>query len=708
MAQVLFRFTLAAAVVMAVACGEEDKPTPAKILTNCIDVDGDGYGTGTCAGTDCNDGDADNWTSCATCVDTDADGYFVGCDKYAVISGPDCNDTLAHCTSDCTDLDADGWCVGNDCDDALAHCGASCTDLDSDGWCVGNDCNDADADNWSACDTCVDTDSDGYFVGCDSYTVITGPDCDDTLAHCTSDCTDVDSDGWCADTDCDDALAHCGASCTDLDSDGWCVGNDCNDADADNWSACDTCVDTDADGYFVGCDSYTVITGPDCDDTLAHCTSDCTDVDSDGWCADTDCDEALAHCDADCTDADSDGWCVGNDCLDTDANNWVSCDTCVDDDLDEYFVHCDAYTSITGPDCNDTMDICTTDCSSEECGSCTDIDMDTWCDDVDCNDNDVNNWLSCASCVDTDTDTYFVGCDAYVTITGPDCDDAKSDCTTDCTLAQCICVDEDDDGHCSTDDCSDSDINNWVSCDTCVDEDNDSNYVGCDAYTTIDGPDCFDRNDMCTDTCDYACCVWVKGNYSWVDISSSGADLGIGSEDDSWADGTAIGFSFPFFGQSFESVSVNTNGMLNMGEGSGYANNDPIPNTNMPDNIIAPLWDDLSASTVASTVIRSQTIPGPVARFVVTWEDTAFYGNADSSMTFQVILTAAGGIQFQYASNSDLSDTQGQGDSATMGVEWGSGTDTQGVPYSYDEAVLDGDSLAWGSSTLELMCPAPQ
>lgn len=43
--------------------------------------------------------------------------------------------------------------------------------------------------------------------------------------------------------------------------------------------------------------------------------------------------------------------------------------------------------------------------------------------DGDCDDNDINNWSSCASCVDDDTDSYFVDCDSYVTINGPDCDD---------------------------------------------------------------------------------------------------------------------------------------------------------------------------------------------------------------------------------------------------------------------------------------------
>jgi hypothetical protein len=46
--------------------------------------------------------------------------------------------------------------------------------------------------------------------------------------------------------------------------------------------------------------------------------------------------------------------------------------------------------------------------------------------DTDCNDDDPNNWTSCAVCVDGDKDTWYVRCDAYVTINGPDCFDDDS------------------------------------------------------------------------------------------------------------------------------------------------------------------------------------------------------------------------------------------------------------------------------------------
>ena len=60
-----------------------------------------------------------------------------------------------------------------------------------------------------------------------------------------------------------------------------------------------------------------------------------------------------------------------------------------------------------------------------------------------------------------------------------------------------VCIDLDEDGrgaNCGAADCDDDDPDNWDSCDTCVDEDHDGWFVGCNQYEKVyDGPDCNDR-----------------------------------------------------------------------------------------------------------------------------------------------------------------------------------------------------------------------
>jgi hypothetical protein len=154
-------------------------------------------------------------------------------------------------------------------------------------------------------------------------------------------------------------------------------------------------------------------------------------------------------------------------------------------------------------------------------GTCTDSDHDgrgPACSmGPDCDDFDLNNWNSCAGCADTDNDLFFAGCDDYVTIDGPDCNDydaainpgatevcddgIDSDCDglADGDDPDC-CVDLDGDGrgiYCTLGpDCDDLDPNNWTEagCANCEDVDLDRSYVGCDRYYFVSGPDC-DDND---------------------------------------------------------------------------------------------------------------------------------------------------------------------------------------------------------------------
>ena len=67
------------------------------------------------------------------------------------------------------------------------------------------------------------------------------------------------------------------------------------------------------------------------------------------------------------------------------------------------------------------------DCDGSVDEGCEDADGDGSIAMYDCDDADPNNWSSCASCLDGDSDTYFANCDAYVTISGPDCDDTNID-----------------------------------------------------------------------------------------------------------------------------------------------------------------------------------------------------------------------------------------------------------------------------------------
>jgi len=164
-----------------------------------------------------------------------------------------------------------------------------------------NDCEDSSSkvseDTLLKCKDGIDNDNDGkvdcedegcyfYCKGGEDRSLDIGGDHVDIEVD-RSECIDRDGDGYgigedCEGIDCDDTNPNCNIDCTDQDQDGVCTDIDCDDTDPNNWVSCDSCKDEDQDGYYIGCDSYNTIEGPDCDDQGQFCRNDCSDSNGDG------------------------------------------------------------------------------------------------------------------------------------------------------------------------------------------------------------------------------------------------------------------------------------------------------------------------------------------------------------------------------------------------------------------------------------------
>lgn len=124
------------------------------------------------------------------------------------------------------------------------------------------------------------------------------------------------------------------------------------------------------------------------------------------------------------------------------------------------------------------------------------------------------------------------------------------------------------------------------------------------------------------------------------------------SNDDSTAS-IPIGFSFPFYGQSYTSVSVGTNGAMSFTGAfipTGSFSTPAIPDSFAPNALIAPFWDDLYISTGAVTY---QTLgAAPNRELVVQWQAVGHYSagsQSQSNLTMQVRLSeASGAIRMHY------------------------------------------------------------
>jgi subtilisin family serine protease len=148
---------------------------------------------------------------------------------------------------------------------------------------------------------------------------------------------------------------------------------------------------------------------------------------------------------------------------------------------------------------------------------------------------------------------------------------------------------------------------------------------------------------------------WIDSNeaggptFDWVDITTLGTPVAL-TGDDATSAAVPMGMDFPFYGASFNSVRICTNGWLSFTDGSTAYGNQALPNAGAPANLLAPLWDDL---TFGSTQNAYTYFDG--ARFIVSWVDVPHYGSG-GPYTFQAILYPTGEIRYQYLSVADPTD----------------------------------------------------
>ncbi len=184
--------------------------------------------------------------------------------------------------------------------------------------------------------------------------------------------------------------------------------------------------------------------------------------------------------------------------------------------------------------------------------------------------------------------------------------------------------------------------------------------------------------------------------YSYVNIASTGTSILPNTDD-----GTAVltpPFLFRFYGTSYSSLCVSTNGLIAFG---GCPANDVTnldltsqsPTGNLP--LIAPFWMDLSFAIPGAGSVVYQTLGTPGSRlFVIQWNNAVGL-NAPGALNFQVVLAeGTNTILFQYQTVETASLLVSKGAGATVGIRAASGnTNNQRLQWSYKAAVLS-DAMA--------------
>jgi N-acetylneuraminic acid mutarotase len=173
--------------------------------------------------------------------------------------------------------------------------------------------------------------------------------------------------------------------------------------------------------------------------------------------------------------------------------------------------------------------------------------------------------------------------------------------------------------------------------------------------------------------------------FNWIEISTTGTPTNLGDDATYWG----IPFTFTFYGMTFDTIGIGSNGAVLFDSVywtlSNYSLPSSYPNT---DTFIIPYWDDLNPAHANSDDVYWQIIGN---QLVIEWNNICHYGTPyNDTLKFEVILDGTNGnIIFQYL---DVSSEAGSG--ATVGIQ-GSPTAPPAwyLQYSYNTISLH-DNLA--------------
>jgi len=201
-----------------------------------------------------------------------------------------------------------------------------------------------------------------------------------------------------------------------------------------------------------------------------------------------------------------------------------------------------------------------------------------------------------------------------------------------------------------------------------------SNDRGAGSYT-LNMPDWFsgpNAGNMYWIDCDTA----GGPAYSWVDISGSGTSVPFTSYDDSYY-AVTLPFNFTFYGNSFSSMSIGSNGLLTFDASPPNAYNPyAIPNASTPNNVIAPWWADMQCYQLGR--VKYATLgTTPNRTFVVTYDSVTHYGQTlvNGGYSFQVIMyETSNNVVLQYRRTAIGNASYDYGVAASTGIENSTGT----------------------------------
>lgn len=138
-----------------------------------------------------------------------------------------------------------------------------------------------------------------------------------------------------------------------------------------------------------------------------------------------------------------------------------------------------------------------------------------------------------------------------------------------------------------------------------------------------------------------------------------------------------IGFSFPFYCNTYTQFYISTNGFITFSPtaGSGCCTGQVLPNAAQPNDVIALAWEDLNPASRGNITYSTQGV-APNRRLIVSYNGVAFFGSPTNNVTGQIVLYEGSGTIEIYSGNI----MNGGFDNVTQGLENSTGTVGHPVP----------------------------
>lgn len=178
--------------------------------------------------------------------------------------------------------------------------------------------------------------------------------------------------------------------------------------------------------------------------------------------------------------------------------------------------------------------------------------------------------------------------------------------------------------------------------------------------------------------------VWVSSETgmfqeSFTDISnlSTASALGIYGNDEEEA--FSLFWNFPLFGQNENYIRISTRGFVTFGNSTLGAERTFLPNSALPNNLIAPLWADFEVRSGIGEVYYFEDLV--VGKAIIQWTNVNVVGDTTDFNTFQLEFHQDGKFFFHYGQLTTATSIP-----STIGFENPSGT--KGLLVGYESEFL--------------------